>query len=112
MDFTKEIPEEVQALTFLTAPTVSPDELPPEGQKFYDDFSAEYGDAADEIDPYAIYGYEAANVVLDCIEENAGSIDRRTRLTVVRQSSTASSAPRTVTRRSAPTRSTTTVTRP
>ena len=75
VDFTKEIPEDVQAVTFLTAPTVSPDELPPAGQKFYDDFSAEYGDAPDEIDPYAIYGYEAANNILDCIEESAGSID-------------------------------------
>ena len=53
VDFTKEIPAEVQAKTFLTAPTVSPDELPPAGQKFYDDFSAEYGEPADEIDPYA-----------------------------------------------------------
>jgi branched-chain amino acid transport system substrate-binding protein len=75
VDFTKEIPPEVQAQTFLTAPTVSPDELPPAGQEFYDNFSKEYGEPADEIDPYAIYGYEAANVILDCIEENAGSID-------------------------------------
>ena len=75
VDFTKEIPEEVQAVTFLTAPTVSPEELPPAGQKFYEDFTKEYGDAADEIDPYAVYGYEAANVVLDCVEQSADSIN-------------------------------------
>jgi branched-chain amino acid transport system substrate-binding protein len=54
---------------------VSPDELPPAGQKFYKDFTKEYGEPADEIDPYAVYGYEAANVILDCIEESADSID-------------------------------------
>ena len=75
VDFTKEIPEEVQANTFLTAPTVSPEELPPAGQKFYEDFEKEYGEPQDEIDPYAIYGYEAAAVILDCIEESADSID-------------------------------------
>ena len=35
VDFTKEIPPKVQAQTYLTAPTVSPEELPPAGQKFY-----------------------------------------------------------------------------
>jgi len=72
VDFTKEIPPEVQKVTFLTAPTVSPDELPPAGQKFYDDYTAEYGEKADEIDPYAIYGYEAASAVLDSIEKGNG----------------------------------------
>ncbi len=75
VDFTKEIPPEVQEVTFLTAPTVSPDELPPEGQKFYDDYEKEYGEPQDEIDPYAIYGYEAMDVVLDAIEK--GGDDRQ-----------------------------------
>lgn len=75
VDFTKEIPAEVQAKTFLTAPTVSPDELPPAGQKFYSDYSKEYGEAEDEIDPYAIYGYEAARAILDSIEQ--GGDDRQ-----------------------------------
>src|ERR671920_407981 len=66
---------EVQAKTFLTAPTVSPDELPPAGQKFYEDYQAEYGEAQDEIDPYAVYGYEAMDVVLDAIEK--GGTDRQ-----------------------------------
>ena len=75
VDFTKEIPADVQAKTFLTAPTVSPDELPPAGQKFYEDFEKEYGEPADEIDPYAIYGYEATNAILDSIEK--GGNDRQ-----------------------------------
>lgn len=69
VDFTKEIPADVQAKTFLTAPTVSPEELPAAGQKFYKDFTAEYGDPADEIDPYAVYGYEAANAIIDSVKK-------------------------------------------
>jgi len=75
VDFTKEIPPEVQAQTYITSPTVSPEELPPDGQKFYEDFSKEYDQATDEVDPYAIYGYEAARVIIDCIEESGDSID-------------------------------------
>jgi branched-chain amino acid transport system substrate-binding protein len=67
VDFTKEIPDKVQAQTFLTAPTLSPDELPPAGQQFYKDYEAEYGEPQDEIDPYAVYGYEAMAVVCDAI---------------------------------------------
>ena len=67
VDFTKEIPPKVQAKMFLTAPTVSPDELPPAGQKFYTDYEAEYSEPQDEIDPYAVYGYEAMSAVLGAI---------------------------------------------
>jgi branched-chain amino acid transport system substrate-binding protein len=74
VDFTKEIPGDVQRQTFLTAPTLSPDELPPAGQQFYKDYEAEYGEAQDEIDPYAVYGYEAMAVVCDAITE--GGEDR------------------------------------
>jgi branched-chain amino acid transport system substrate-binding protein len=73
--FTKEIPADVQAKVYLTAPTVSPDELPPAGQKFYDDYEKEYGEKPDEIDPYAVYGYETMDVVLDAIEK--GGDDRQ-----------------------------------
>jgi branched-chain amino acid transport system substrate-binding protein len=75
VDFTKEIPEEVQAQTYLTAPTLSPDELPPAGQQFYKDYEAEYGEPQDEIDPYAVYGYEAMSVVCDAIAQ--GGDDRQ-----------------------------------
>jgi branched-chain amino acid transport system substrate-binding protein len=75
VDFTKEIPEKVQAQTYLTAPTLSPEELPPAGQQFYKDYEAEYGEPQDEIDPYAVYGYEAMGVVCDAIAE--GGDDRQ-----------------------------------
>jgi branched-chain amino acid transport system substrate-binding protein len=67
VDFTKDLPDKVQAQTYLTAPTLSPDELPPAGQQFYKDYEAEYGEPQDEIDPYAVYGYEAMSVVCDAI---------------------------------------------
>ncbi len=73
-DMTKELPADVQAVSYFTAPTVSPDELPPAGQKFYKDFEAAYGQSQSDIDPYAVYGYEAADVVLDAIDK--GKADR------------------------------------
>jgi branched-chain amino acid transport system substrate-binding protein len=67
VDFTAEIPAKVQAQTYLTAPTLAPEELPPAGQQFYKDYEAEYGEPQNEIDPYAVYGYEAMAVVCDAI---------------------------------------------
>jgi branched-chain amino acid transport system substrate-binding protein len=75
VDFTKEIPPAVQKQTYLTAPTLAPDELPPAGQQFYKDYEAEYGEPQDEIDPYAVYGYEAMAIVCDAIAE--GGDDRQ-----------------------------------
>jgi branched-chain amino acid transport system substrate-binding protein len=75
VDFTKEIPEDVQKVTYLTAPTLSPDELPPAGQQFYKDYEAEYGEPQNEIDPYAVYGYESMAVVCDAIAK--GGDDRK-----------------------------------
>ena len=74
VDFTKEIPAAVQAQTYLTVATVPPDELPPAGQQFYSDYEAEYGEPQDEIDPYAIFGYEAMAIVCDAIAQ--GGDDR------------------------------------
>jgi branched-chain amino acid transport system substrate-binding protein len=75
VDFTAEIPAEVQRQTYLTAPTLAPEELPPAGQQFYEDYEAEYGEPTDEIDPYAVYGYEAMAVVCDAIAQ--GGDDRQ-----------------------------------
>jgi branched-chain amino acid transport system substrate-binding protein len=69
VDFTAEIPAKVQAQSYLTAPTLAPEELPPAGQQFYEDYEAEYGEPQDEIDPYAVYGYEAMAVVCDAIAQ-------------------------------------------
>jgi branched-chain amino acid transport system substrate-binding protein len=61
------IPADVAAKTKLTVATLSPDQYPPEGQKFFDDFTAKYGEK--NPDPYAIYGYEAMSLVLDTCEK-------------------------------------------
>ncbi len=73
-DFTGGIPAEVQKQTFLTVAFLPPDELPPAGQQFYKDFEAEYGTPQDEVEPYAVFGYEAMAVVCDSIAQ--GGDDR------------------------------------
>jgi branched-chain amino acid transport system substrate-binding protein len=61
------IPADVASRVKVTVATLSPDEYPPEGQKFFEDFEAEYGEP--NPDPYAIYGFEAMSLVLDTCEE-------------------------------------------
>jgi branched-chain amino acid transport system substrate-binding protein len=61
------IPADVANRVKVTVATLAPDEYPPEGQKFFDDFEAEYGEP--NPDPYAIYGYEAMRLVLDTCEQ-------------------------------------------
>ncbi len=63
------IPANVANRVKLSVATLSPDEYPPDGQKFFDDYEAKYGEA--NPDPYAIYGYEAMSLVLDTCEELA-----------------------------------------
>jgi branched-chain amino acid transport system substrate-binding protein len=69
------IPADVAAKVKVTVATLSPDEYPPEGQKFFEDFEAEYGEA--NPDPYAIYGYEAMRLVLDTCEQLAAECSDR-----------------------------------
>ncbi len=69
------IPADVAAKTKVTVATLSPDEYPEEGQKFFSDFESEYGEP--NPDPYAIYGYEAMKLVIDtCTELGADCTDR------------------------------------
>ena len=69
------IPADVAAKTQVTVATLSPDEYPPEGQKFFDDFAKEYGEK--NPDPYAIYGYEAMQLVLDALGRAEDPTDRQ-----------------------------------
>jgi branched-chain amino acid transport system substrate-binding protein len=70
------IPADVAAKTKVTVATLSPDEYPPEGKKFFSDFEKTYGEA--NPDPYAIYGYEAMDLVLDtCKELGSDCTDRQ-----------------------------------
>jgi branched-chain amino acid transport system substrate-binding protein len=61
------IPPEVQAKTKVSVATLAPDEYPPEGRKFFQQFGKKYGDPTP--DPYAIYGYEAMDLILDTCKE-------------------------------------------
>jgi branched-chain amino acid transport system substrate-binding protein len=57
------IPADVAAKTKVTVATLSPDQYPAEGRKFFDQYKKKYG--VRNVDPYAIYGYEAMRLVLD-----------------------------------------------
>ncbi|MGH2918070.1 MAG: branched-chain amino acid ABC transporter substrate-binding protein [Solirubrobacteraceae bacterium] len=49
-----------------TIATLDPKSFPPEGKKFFADYEKTYGGGTP--DPYAIYGYEAMDLILDSIE--------------------------------------------
>jgi branched-chain amino acid transport system substrate-binding protein len=72
------IPADVASRVKVTVATLSPDQYPPEGQKFFDDFSSKYGE--DNPDPYAIYGYEAMKLVLDTCKELGSDCSDRQKL--------------------------------
>jgi branched-chain amino acid transport system substrate-binding protein len=56
---------DVAAGAFATVGGVPFDQLPPSGLQYRKDYTAKYGETNE---PYSIYGYEAANVVIDAIE--------------------------------------------
>jgi branched-chain amino acid transport system substrate-binding protein len=61
------IPGDIGAKTKVTVATLSPDQYPAEGQRFFDAYKQKYG--VESVNPYAIYGYEAMSLVLDTCEE-------------------------------------------
>jgi branched-chain amino acid transport system substrate-binding protein len=70
------IPPEVARQTKLTVAALAPDEYPPEGKQFFEAFEREYGEP--NPDPYAIYGYEAMDLILDTCDRLADRCgDRR-----------------------------------
>ena len=62
------IPNDVASKVKVTVATLSPDEYPPEGQEFFDQFEKKYGEP--NPDPYSIYGYEAMRLALDAIQRS------------------------------------------
>jgi branched-chain amino acid transport system substrate-binding protein len=70
------IPANVGSKVKVSIAVLPPDEYGPEGQKFFKDYQAEYGDSSP--DPYAIYGYEAMSLTLDAIKRAAaeGKVDK------------------------------------
>ena len=62
----KGLPANIAARFKGTIATLDPASFPPEGKRFFSDFEKEYGGGTP--DPYAIYGYEAMDLILDSIE--------------------------------------------
>ena len=62
----KGLPANIAARFKGTIATLDPDSFPPDGKKFFADYVKEYGGG--NPDPYAIYGYEAMDLILDSIE--------------------------------------------
>jgi branched-chain amino acid transport system substrate-binding protein len=62
------IPADVASKVKVTVATLSPDEYPPEGKDFFQQFADKYNEP--NPDPYAIYGYEAMRLALDAIERS------------------------------------------
>jgi len=63
--FTKPLPKDIQSRSYITVATIDPKDYPPEGQKFFKDFSSTYGG---KPETYAIYGYEAMALALDAMK--------------------------------------------
>jgi branched-chain amino acid transport system substrate-binding protein len=62
------IPPEVASKVKVSVATLDPEQYPPAGQEFFDQFEREYDDP--NPNPYAIYGYEAMRLALDAIERS------------------------------------------
>jgi branched-chain amino acid transport system substrate-binding protein len=67
------VPAGVAKKVKITVATLDPESYPPEGQEFFEQYKSEYG--VKNVDVYALYAYEATNLVLDAIER-AGGGDR------------------------------------
>ena len=68
----------VAARTRLTMPPLDPKEYPEDGREFAADYEKEYGEAPD---PYAIYGYESMNLILDSVAAAGGDGNDREAVT-------------------------------
>ena len=72
-DFSGGLPADVAAATKVTAPTLSEKDYGSAGKKFYTDYEAEYGPA----EPFAVYGYEAGQLMLDVLSRAEDPTDRQ-----------------------------------
>ena len=73
--FTNDLPADVADRTYITVATIPQKDYPPRGQKFFEDFQAKYDQKV--IQPYAIYGFEAMDVILDSMERAGDSCNDR-----------------------------------
>jgi len=63
--FSTKLGSAVEKQTYITNPTLDPKLYPPAAQDFFKEYKAKYGKTPE---PYAIYGYEAMNAVLQAIK--------------------------------------------
>jgi branched-chain amino acid transport system substrate-binding protein len=68
------LPADVAGRTKVTVATLSPDQYSDAGRQFFADFEEEYADA--NPNPYAIYGYESARLILDVLSRADDPTDR------------------------------------
>ena len=73
--FTNDVPPDIAARTYITVATIKESDYPPQGQKFFDDFRKKYD--AKVVQPYAIYGFEAMDVILDSMERAGDACNDR-----------------------------------
>ena len=60
------LPPNVAQRVRITIPGVAPEEYPPAGKQFLEDYTTEYGEK--NPDRYAVYGYESMSLLLDAIK--------------------------------------------
>ena len=68
------LPADVGSRVKVTVATLDPNEYSEAGQQFFADYEETYGEA--NPNPYAIYGYEAAALILDVLERAEDPTDR------------------------------------
>jgi branched-chain amino acid transport system substrate-binding protein len=72
------IPANVQKNVKLTVATLDPSEYPPDGRKFFQDYEKEYNES--NPNPYAVYGYEAMDLILDTCQRLGSDCGDRQKL--------------------------------
>ena len=73
--FTNDLPPDIAERTFITVATINPKDYGPKGQTFFEDFKSQY--KQDVVQPYAIYGFEAMDVVLDAMDRAGDALQRQ-----------------------------------
>lgn len=69
------IPARVAQQVTVFSPALPPDQYPPEGQQFFEDYEKSFGES--NPDPYAIYTYADMQLLLDAIEKAGAQGDDR-----------------------------------
>jgi branched-chain amino acid transport system substrate-binding protein len=62
------LPADVASRVKVTVATLAPDQYPPDGKEFFDQYEKKYNNP--NPNPYAIYGYEAMRLALDAIKRS------------------------------------------